>query len=337
MATNKKYDYPDSELYAYVRGELDKRNINEKTVGEAAYELQHEYLPHLTVSDFGNELNNILAKREVLNILAMGFTIDNFAQKKQLPSPLQDIMENDAGVWQLDEMFAVSIAQLYGMLSVTNFGYADKAKVGWASSLDNSPDHITVFADDLFLALVSAVIGRCGHGSKLNLDDEDIAVNDTADNESDSIPTEEEFLNKVYGVDWNKLGDELEEAFTHDYYIAVSLTKHNVLRIDFADNSFVHEYSRGVSLHQLYKFISDCLSDNFGEVWQFNIDHNALESWLSAYIAAYMRNTNMYIDPEDAENNKLLENLQDNPSAFAAGVAEFLINVLGDGKESQHE
>ena len=173
MATNKKYSYPDLELYTYVRNELDKRNINEKTVGEAAYELQHEYLPHLTASDFGKELNNILAKREVLNILAMGFTIDNFAQKKQLPPPLQDIMENDAGVWQLDEMFAVSIAQLYGMLSVTNFGYADKAKVGWASSLDNSPDHITVFADDLFLALVSAVIGRCGHGSKLNLDDKD--------------------------------------------------------------------------------------------------------------------------------------------------------------------
>ena len=334
MATNKKYYYPDSELYAYVRGELDKRNINEKTVGEAAYELQHEYLPHLTVSDFGNELNNILAKREVLNILAMGFTIDNFAQKKQLPSPLQDIMENDAGVWQLDEMFAVSIAQLYGMLSVTNFGYADKAKVGWASSLDNSPDHITVFADDLFLALVSAVIGRCGHGSKLNLDD---TTEDEMVNESDSIPTEEEFLNKVYGVDWNKLGDELEEAFTHDYYIAVSLTKDNVLRIDFADNSFVHEYSRGVSLHRLYKFISDYLNDNFGEVWQFNIEHNALESWLSAYIAAYMRNTYMYIDPEDVENNKLLENLRDNPSAFAAGIAQFLINVLDDGKEGQHE
>ena len=219
-------------------------------------------------------------------------------------------------------------------LPVTNFGYADKAKVGWASSLDNSPDHITVFADDLFLALVSAVIGRCGHGSKLNLDD---TAEDEMVNELDSIPTEEEFLNEVYGVDWNKLGDELEEAFTHDYYIAVSLTKDNVLRIDFADNSFTHEYSRGVSLHRLYKFISDYLSDNFGEVWQFNINHNALESWLSTYIAAYMRNTNMYIDPEDAENNKLLENLRDNPSAFAAGLAQFLINALGDRKENRHE
>lgn len=115
------------------------------------------------------------------------------------------------------------------------------------------------------------------------------------------------------------------------------MTKDNVLRIDFADNSFTHEYSRGVSLHRLYKFISDYLSDNFGEVWQFNINHNALESWLSTYIAAYMRNTNMYIDPEDAENNKLLENLRDNPSAFAAGLAQFLINALGDRKENRHE
>ena len=62
MATNKKYDYPDSELYAYVRGELDKRNINEKTVGEAAYELQHEYLPHLT------RVSRSLCKLESLSV-----------------------------------------------------------------------------------------------------------------------------------------------------------------------------------------------------------------------------------------------------------------------------
>ena len=67
---------------------------------------------------------------------------------------------------------------------------------------------------------------------------------------------------------------------------------------------------------------------------KFPFLHNILDT---LYIAAYMRNTYMYIDPEDVENNKLLENLRDNPSAFAAGIAQFLINVLGDGKEGQHE
>lgn len=39
------------------------------------------------------------------------------------------------------------------------------------------------FADDLALALASAVIGRCGHGSKLNLEDEGIDVNNMAEDE----------------------------------------------------------------------------------------------------------------------------------------------------------
>lgn len=287
MATNKKYSYPDLELYTYVRNELNKRNINEQTVGAAAYELQHEYLPDLTADDFGRELNNILSKREVLNILAMGLTIDNFAQNKQLPSPLQDIMENDAGVWQLDEMFAVSIAQLYGMLSVTNFGYADKTKVGWAASLDNSPDHITVFADDLFLALVSAVIGRCGHGSKLDLDESEPEENTT-------IPTEDKFIDVVaLEVNHSRLGDELEEAFNHDYYIAISMTKRDVLRLDFSDNKFKLEYSREISLPSLYKFI---LNEREESLSWF-----ASDNWLAVYIAYYMRHNNMYIDPDEVE------------------------------------
>ena len=341
MVATKGLKYPDRELYDWVINELNRRNINRKTVGEIAYKMQHQYFPKLTVDDFGKELDEVLKKREVLNILATGFALDNLTREGLLPEPLQTIVANDLGVYGVDESLSLSLSQLFGSIAVTNYGYVDKDKPGIARELDNSKGQVNTFADDLALALASAVIGRCGHGSKLNLDDEDIDVDETVDdkvtNEPDSIPTEEEFINEVYGVDWNKLGDELEEAFTHDYYIAVSLTKHNVLRIDFADNSFTHEYSRGVSLHRLYKFISDYLSDNFGEVWQFNINHNALESWLSTYIAAYMRNTNMYIDPEDAEDNKLLENLRDNPSAFAAGLAQFLINALGDRKENRHE
>ncbi len=66
------------------------------------------------------------------------------------------------------------------MLAITNYGYLDKNKVGIARRLDEE-DSITVFSDDIVSALASAVIGRCGHGSKLELDDntvEDKQIND---------------------------------------------------------------------------------------------------------------------------------------------------------------
>lgn len=169
MVATKGVDYPDKELYEYVVAELEKRNITQKTVGEAAYELQHMYFPNVTVEDFGSELPHVLKKREVLNLLATGLALDNLATENKLPQPLQFIIENDLGVFGVDETLAMAISQLYGSIAQTNYGYADKEKMGLAKKLDNGGDYVNTFADDLFLALVSGVVGRFGHGSALKL------------------------------------------------------------------------------------------------------------------------------------------------------------------------
>lgn len=164
--------YPDRDLYSYVVQELDKRDINVQTVGNAAYQMQHQYYPNVTVEQFGRELNEVLKKREVLNILATGLALDNLAQSKQLPEPLQEIVENDLGEYGVDELLAIGLSQLYGTISTTNYGHADKEKIGLALKLDNSFGKINTYADDLFLALSSAVVGRFGHGSALVLQQE---------------------------------------------------------------------------------------------------------------------------------------------------------------------
>lgn len=173
MVAKKGFVYPDQDLYDWVVKQLQERNINDHTVGEIAYQMQHQYLPGLTVDDFGKELKQVLRKREVLNILATGFALDNLATEHQLPEPLQSIVEADAGHFGMDETISLSLAQLYGSLAMTNYGYADKAKFGIAKQLDNAHGRINTFADDLVLALASAVIGRKGHGSKLKLKGED--------------------------------------------------------------------------------------------------------------------------------------------------------------------
>lgn len=287
MVATKGFKYPDRELYDWVLNELEKRNINRRTIGEIAYKMQHQYLPDLTVDDFGKELDEVLKKREVLNILATGFALDNLADEGLLPEPLQSIIKADAGVYGFDESTALSLSQLYGSIAVTNYGYVDKAKIGVAASLDNSHGHVNTFADDLALALASAVIGRCGHGSKLDLDESEPEENTT-------IPTEDKFIDMVaLEVNHSRFGDELEEAFNHDYYIAISMAKRDVLRIDFSDNKFKLEYSREISLPSLYKFIINEREES--------LPWFASDNWLAVYIAYYMRYNNMYIDPDEVE------------------------------------
>lgn len=287
MVATKGLKYPDRELYDWVLNELHKRHINNETIGEIAYEMQHQYLPELTVEDFGKELDEVLKKREVLNILATGFALDNLANEGLLPEPLQSIVANDLGVYGVDESLSLSLSQLYGSIAVTNYGFTDKDKPGIARDLDNSHGQVNTFADDLALALASAVIGRCGHGSKLDLDESEPEENTT-------IPTEDKFIDMVaLEVNHSRLGDELEEAFNHDYYIAISMAKRDVLRLDFSDNKFKLEYSREISLPSLYKFI---LNEREESLSWF-----ASDNWLAVYIAYYMRHNNMYIDPDEVE------------------------------------
>lgn len=253
MVATKGFKYPDRELYDWVLNELHKRNINNETIGEIAYNMQHQYLPHLTVEDFGAQLDEVLKKREVLNILATGFALDNLANEGLLPEPLQTVVKEDAGVYGVDETISLALSQLYGSIAVTNYGYEDKKKLGIAAQLDNSNGQVNTFADDLALALASAVIGRCGHGSKLELDDN--TVEETVDDEfselkfavngkevepqgdlvyfakpikSDcKLPTWDvnKFANDLGGAINNsqELAERLEEAFNHDYYVNLAV------------------------------------------------------------------------------------------------------------------
>lgn len=269
MSTNKSFNYPDNELYQFVQEELHKRGITAYSIGEIAYEMQHDYLPDYEISDFAEQFSEVLKKREVLNLLAFAFELDNLANKRMFSEPIQNIIENDAGFWQIDEILASSLAQLFGMLAITNYGYLDKNKVGIARRLDEE-DSITVFSDDIVSALASAVIGRCGHGSKLELDDKTVEepVNNKfselkfvvngkeVDPQGDlryfakPIKSDHKFpnwdLNK-FANDLEKiinesreLADRLEEEFNHDYYVNLKVGMDEEfawqLAIDLLDN-----------------------------------------------------------------------------------------------------
>lgn len=270
MATNKQFNYPDKEIYEFVQKELHKRGITAYSIGEIAYEMQHEYLPDYEISDFAEQFNEVLKKREVLNLLAFAFELDNLANKGAFSEPIQSIIENDAGFWQIDEILASSLAQLFGMLAITNYGYLDKKKYGIAKALDGA-NSITVFSDDIVSALASAVIGRCGHGSKLELEDNTVEgkqINDEfkelkfvvngkeVEPQGDlryfakPIKSDRKFPNWDLNNFANDLGktinesrelaDRLEEEFNHDYYVNLKVGMDEEfawqLAIDLLDN-----------------------------------------------------------------------------------------------------
>ena len=251
MATNKQFNYPDKEIYEFVQKELRKRGITAYSIGEIAYEMQHEYLPDYEISDFSEQFNEVLKKREVLNLLAFAFELDNLANKGAFSEPIQSIIENDAGFWQIDEILASSLAQLFGMLAITNYGYLDKKKLGIAKQLDKS-DSITVFSDDIVSALASAVIGRCGHGSKLELDDKTVeepvnnkfselkfVVNGKEVRPQGDLRYFANDLGKTINES-RELADRLEEEFNHDYYVNLEVGMDEEfawqLAIDLLDN-----------------------------------------------------------------------------------------------------
>lgn len=168
MVKNKK-GYPDKKLYDFVLSELTKRGITAENIGKTAFEAQKKYYPDNTPEFYAKEFNKVLQKREVLNNIAVALSLDILAEKHLLPEPVQEIIENDKELFGVDEELAICISNLYGSLAVTNYSYLDKSKSGKVAELDEDTEHINTFADDIYSAIVSAVIGRTAHGRKLDL------------------------------------------------------------------------------------------------------------------------------------------------------------------------
>lgn len=164
MRTND-YIYPDSELYDYVMAEFIAKGVTKEKIGQIVYDLEHAYLPDLTLEDYTREVSSVLHKREVLNNIATGLYLDKMANKGLLDKPLQSIIENDAGVYGVDEVLATAVANIYGSIGLTNYGFNDKTKAGVIGELDNNHGEVNTFIDDAVGAVAAAVAGKLAHAT----------------------------------------------------------------------------------------------------------------------------------------------------------------------------
>ncbi|MCZ4381584.1 phosphatidylglycerophosphatase A family protein [Enterococcus lactis] len=143
---------------------LKERGVTVEDIAQLVMFLQKDYISDLTLADCTESVNGVLTKREVHNAIITGIQLDILAEKKRLMDPLQHIIEDDEGLYGIDEILALSIVNVYGTIGFTNYGYIDKVKPGILKEL-NSHDgvHVHTFLDDIVGAIAAAAASRLAH------------------------------------------------------------------------------------------------------------------------------------------------------------------------------
>lgn len=157
-------NYDMNELKKSAIEMLNRRGVKIEDIGELVYNLQKDFYPELTVEICINNIDAVLSKRETIHAILTGIALDELAEKKLLPQPLQDIVESDLGLYGIDEIIPLSIVNVYGTIGLTNYGYLDKEKKGIIRKLDTEKGKVVnTFIDDLVAAIAAAAASRIAH------------------------------------------------------------------------------------------------------------------------------------------------------------------------------
>ncbi|WP_372813091.1 phosphatidylglycerophosphatase A [Paenibacillus sp.] len=143
---------------------LQERGVRIEDIAELTFFLQQNYYDTLTIEECQSSVEQVLSKREVQNAILTGIQLDILTEEGKLRSPLQEMIENDEGLYGCDEILALSIVNVYGSIGLTNFGYIDKLKPGIVQTLnDKSGPHKHTFLDDIVGAIAASASSRIAH------------------------------------------------------------------------------------------------------------------------------------------------------------------------------
>ena len=163
MYENKVY-YSREEMQKINTEKLLERGVTIEEIAVIAYNQQYRYNKDIKMEDCIESVEKILSLRDIFHLLQLGAEIDRLTEEKAFHGPIQAILENDLGVFGVDEIFGLDIARLYGAIGQTNFGDIDVNKPGIVAKLNeegkaNSPKCHT-FLDDIVGAIAAAASTR---------------------------------------------------------------------------------------------------------------------------------------------------------------------------------
>lgn len=164
--------YTMNEMIQTTKNMLKERGVHIEDIAAIVQKLQEKYNPTLPLSVCVENVEKVLQKREIIHAVLTGLALDQLAEQNLLPEPLQHLVETDEPLYGIDEIIPLSIVNVYGSIGLTNFGYLDKEKIGIIRDLDESPEGIHTFLDDIVAALAAAAASRIAHTHQ-NLEDEE--------------------------------------------------------------------------------------------------------------------------------------------------------------------
>ncbi|URN92853.1 MAG: phosphatidylglycerophosphatase A [Candidatus Pristimantibacillus lignocellulolyticus] len=164
MSHTGKYSLNSNAVAQATYKLLEERGVTTTHIAELVHFLQKDYSTDLKVEDCIVHVEAVLSKREVQNAILTGIQLDILAEQGQLIAPLQEMIENDEGLYGCDEILALSIVNVYGSIGFTNFGYVDKLKPGILMKLNEKNDKdIHTFLDDIVGAIAASAASRYAH------------------------------------------------------------------------------------------------------------------------------------------------------------------------------
>lgn len=152
------------EMFNLNKERLEERGVKIEDIAKIAFSQQSKYNPNINIEDCIQSVEKILSYRDIFHLVQLSIEIDRLTEMKAFRSPIQEIMMADLGMFGIDEIFGLSIAQMYGTIGQTNFGDIDVNKPGIVKELndigkkDNKSCH--TFLDDVVGALAAAASTR---------------------------------------------------------------------------------------------------------------------------------------------------------------------------------
>lgn len=144
---------------------LEERGVTVHDIAVIVKDIQGGY-QELTIEQCEKMVNYILDKRETIYTVLTGIAIDEGAEKNLFDDQINKLINDDNGLYGLDEILALSIVNMNGSIALTNFGYLDKTKPGIIGKVDKEgKDSIRchTFLDDIICAIAASAASRIAH------------------------------------------------------------------------------------------------------------------------------------------------------------------------------
>ncbi len=156
--------YSRQEMFKLNRDRLLERGVRIEEIAEIAFHQQGRYNKNISMQLCIESVEKILSYRDIFHLVQLSIEIDRLTEEGLFRSPIQEIMRADLGMFGIDEVFGLEIAQMYGTIGQTNFGDIDVNKPGVVKRLNDDGKqgnaHCHTFLDDVVGALAAAASTR---------------------------------------------------------------------------------------------------------------------------------------------------------------------------------